>query len=160
MPDLFPLPVAGEPGRTQWVLIISVNHGSLSGGSGVQYFIGDFDGTRFTADARTWLPTAAGPAAAAPPLSRRMLVQRGARTRRFSGDGERHTAARLSPRRAEISLDLWVDQSTVELFADDGEVVISDLAFNDPDSHAIGLVTDDPACQVLRLVLTLLEPAG
>ncbi len=32
------------------VMVVSVNHGSLWGGSGVQYFIGDFDGTHFIAD--------------------------------------------------------------------------------------------------------------
>ncbi len=56
VPELFELPVhagvspAGEPPRKRWVLVISVNHGALWGGSGVQYFVGDFDGTRFVAD--------------------------------------------------------------------------------------------------------------
>ena len=53
VPELFELPVVNANGSTtatRWVLVISVNHGSLWGGSGVQYFIGDFDGTRFTAD--------------------------------------------------------------------------------------------------------------
>lgn len=54
VPELFELPVddgqPGGPARTRWVLVISVNHGALWGGSGVQYFVGDFDGTRFVAD--------------------------------------------------------------------------------------------------------------
>ena len=50
VPDLFQLSIDGDSSRTRWVLIVSVNHGSLWGGSGVQYFIGDFDGTRFVAD--------------------------------------------------------------------------------------------------------------
>ncbi|MBT8210103.1 MAG: glycoside hydrolase family 32 protein, partial [Eudoraea sp.] len=45
-PDLFPLTVA-ETGETKWVLIISINPGAPNGGSGTQYFLGDFDGTRF-----------------------------------------------------------------------------------------------------------------
>lgn len=53
-PDLFELAVDGEPGRTRWVLLVSVQTGAPAGGSGTQYFIGDFDGTTFTAD-----PTAA-----------------------------------------------------------------------------------------------------
>lgn len=48
-PDLFPLPLDG--GRsTRWMLSININPGALQGGSGNQYFIGQFDGTRFTND--------------------------------------------------------------------------------------------------------------
>ena len=43
-PDLFPLDFEGEE---IWVLIVSLNPGGLHG-SGTQYFIGDFDGTKFT----------------------------------------------------------------------------------------------------------------
>ncbi|GAB3281066.1 glycoside hydrolase family 32 protein [Microbacterium lacusdiani] len=46
-PDLFPLTVA-ETGETRWVLIVSLNPGGIAGGSGTQYFLGDFDGTTFT----------------------------------------------------------------------------------------------------------------
>lgn len=49
-PDLFPLQVDGDPGRTKWVMLVSVQKGSPHGGSGTQYFIGGFDGTRFTND--------------------------------------------------------------------------------------------------------------
>lgn len=48
-PDLFPLTVAGSE-ETKWVLLISINPGAPNGGSGTQYFIGDFDGTTFTTD--------------------------------------------------------------------------------------------------------------
>ena len=55
VPELFELPVddgiGTVPARKRWLLVISVNHGALWGGSGVQYFVGDFDGTRFVADA-------------------------------------------------------------------------------------------------------------
>ena len=50
-PDLFELPVDGDPNHTRWVLIVSLNPGSIAGGSGMQYFIGHFDGTRFVAEA-------------------------------------------------------------------------------------------------------------
>jgi fructan beta-fructosidase len=46
-PDLFPLTVEGSD-KTKWVLLISINPGAPNGGSGTQYFIGDFDGERFT----------------------------------------------------------------------------------------------------------------
>lgn len=49
-PDLFSLPVdrgEGESAR-KWVLIVNINPGGPAGGSGCQYFVGDFDGSRFT----------------------------------------------------------------------------------------------------------------
>ena len=38
-------------GADKWVLIVSNNPGGPVGGSGTEYFVGDFDGTTFTADA-------------------------------------------------------------------------------------------------------------
>ncbi|WP_317195499.1 GH32 C-terminal domain-containing protein [Rufibacter psychrotolerans] len=46
-PDLFRLTVAGQA-EPVWVLMVSINPGSPSGGSGTQYFLGNFDGSRFT----------------------------------------------------------------------------------------------------------------
>lgn len=46
-PDLFPLIVEGTD-ETKWVLLISINPGAPNGGSGTQYFVGEFDGNRFT----------------------------------------------------------------------------------------------------------------
>ncbi len=48
-PDLFELPVQGT-NEKHWVLAVNMNPGSVAGGSGGQYFIGQFDGTNFTAD--------------------------------------------------------------------------------------------------------------
>ncbi|RTY95691.1 glycoside hydrolase family 32 protein [Flavobacterium sp. GSP27] len=45
-PDLFKLKVAGS-NEEKWVLLISINPGAPLGGSGTQYFIGDFDGKSF-----------------------------------------------------------------------------------------------------------------
>lgn len=45
-PDLFQLKVS-DSGEEKWILIISVNPGAPNGGSGTQYFIGEFDGTSF-----------------------------------------------------------------------------------------------------------------
>jgi fructan beta-fructosidase len=49
-PELFQLPVDGHATHTRWVLKIGLNPGALQGGSGEQYFIGRFDGTRFVND--------------------------------------------------------------------------------------------------------------
>ncbi|WP_158278618.1 glycoside hydrolase family 32 protein [Rhodohalobacter mucosus] len=49
-PDLFPLAVDGDPDRIKWVLHVDMNPGAIAGGSGSQFFVGDWDGTRFTAD--------------------------------------------------------------------------------------------------------------
>lgn len=54
-PDLFRLPYGGGE---KWVLIVSNNPGGPVGGSGTEYFVGDFDGTAFTAmelDYPLWL---------------------------------------------------------------------------------------------------------
>ncbi len=48
-PDLFPLKIDGT-GDTKWVLLCNLNPGGPFGGSGTQYFIGDFDGKTFTPD--------------------------------------------------------------------------------------------------------------
>ena len=55
-PDLFPLQVEGTT-DTKWVLIVNINPGGPNGGSGTQYFLGDFDGHQFTADSKetSWI---------------------------------------------------------------------------------------------------------
>lgn len=47
-PDLFPLPVDGDPENLKWVLTINLNPGGPNNGSAGQYFVGHFDGTTFT----------------------------------------------------------------------------------------------------------------
>ena len=49
-PDLFSL--ATPSGENKWVLLVSLNPGGIAGGSGTQYFIGDWDGTTFSSDQR------------------------------------------------------------------------------------------------------------
>lgn len=48
-PELLSLPIDGEPKR-RWVLVVGVQQGAPAGGSGTQYFVGDFDGAAFTSD--------------------------------------------------------------------------------------------------------------
>lgn len=49
-PDLFELPVAGT-NEKKWVLLCNINPDGPFGGSGTQYFVGDFDGKTFKVDA-------------------------------------------------------------------------------------------------------------
>ena len=49
-PDLFELPIDGEPGKTRWVLEADMGSGSIAGGSGGEYFAGTFDGREFRPD--------------------------------------------------------------------------------------------------------------
>jgi fructan beta-fructosidase len=44
-PDLFPLKT--PEGNEKWVLLVSINPGAPNGGSGTQYFVGEFDGKEF-----------------------------------------------------------------------------------------------------------------
>ena len=46
-PDLFEISIEGSK-KTRWVLIVGVQRGAYSGGSGTQYFVGQFDGEQFT----------------------------------------------------------------------------------------------------------------
>lgn len=48
-PDLFELPVTGTDEK-KWVLLCNINPDGPFGGSGTQYFVGDFDGKTFKAD--------------------------------------------------------------------------------------------------------------
>ena len=50
-PDLMRMPVRGT-GQQKWMLICNINPGGPFGGSATQYFVGDFDGHRFTCDSR------------------------------------------------------------------------------------------------------------
>ena len=46
-PDLFTM---NDNGKQRWVLVVNLNPGAPNGGSGTQYFIGNFDGKTFTSD--------------------------------------------------------------------------------------------------------------
>jgi sucrose-6-phosphate hydrolase SacC (GH32 family) len=48
-PNLFPVPVQGT-NTTKWIMMVGINPGAPQGGSIDEYFVGDFDGTKFTAD--------------------------------------------------------------------------------------------------------------
>lgn len=48
-PDLFPMKVSAT-NEKKWVMLVSINPGAPNGGSGTQYFVGDFDGHTFKTD--------------------------------------------------------------------------------------------------------------
>ncbi|MGV3557890.1 glycoside hydrolase family 32 protein [Larkinella arboricola] len=48
-PALLEIPVVGSK-RSKWLLFISIGAGTPAGGSGMQYYIGDFDGKAFRSD--------------------------------------------------------------------------------------------------------------
>ncbi|UVJ40753.1 glycoside hydrolase family 32 protein [Arthrobacter sp. CJ23] len=53
VPELVHMDVEGSGGLRKWVMLLSINPGGIAGGSGMQYFVGEFDGTRFTAENAT-----------------------------------------------------------------------------------------------------------
>jgi len=46
-PDLVQLSIGGNPEKKAWVMIVSLNPGGIEGGSGTQYFVGNFNGNEF-----------------------------------------------------------------------------------------------------------------
>jgi fructan beta-fructosidase len=57
-PDLFELPVDDNPQDKKWVLVVNRNPGAPAGGTGVEYFVGTFDGEHFvnesSSDQQLW----------------------------------------------------------------------------------------------------------
>ena len=47
-PDYFQLPVTGDKQKMKWVMTMNINPGCWFGGSATEYFVGDFDGKKFT----------------------------------------------------------------------------------------------------------------
>ncbi|KAJ5958017.1 uncharacterized protein N7479_005167 [Penicillium vulpinum] len=57
-PNMFELPIKGDPSAKKWVIVLGLNPGGPPGtvGSGTQYFIGDFKGTTFKPDSASIHP--------------------------------------------------------------------------------------------------------
>ena len=51
-PDFIQLPVDGNKNKMKWVMLVNINPGCMFGGSATEYFIGDFDGKKFTCDTK------------------------------------------------------------------------------------------------------------
>jgi len=47
-PDLIQLTIDGDKEKKSWAMIVSLSPGGIEGGSGTQYFVGNFDGKSFT----------------------------------------------------------------------------------------------------------------
>ena len=53
-PDMFEVPITGT-NKTKWVLVCNINPGGPFGGSATQYFVGSFDGHKFTCESPSYL---------------------------------------------------------------------------------------------------------
>lgn len=49
-PDFMHMAVDGNKQNMKWVMIVNINPGFVYGGSGTMYFVGNFDGHKFTCD--------------------------------------------------------------------------------------------------------------
>ena len=86
------------------------------------------------------------------PATGSFFIDRVARRAAFAGYTERHIAQRLRDD-PQISMEIWTDGSTVELFADGGIVVISDLVYSGADATAVTLFhgAENPKVETLEL---------
>jgi fructan beta-fructosidase len=207
-PDLYTLPVQGQAGKMRWILKIGLNPGHISGGSGEQYFIGQFDGKTFTPDeangAIHWLdygrdcycaltfnhepnpqvprmigwmnnwqyaagvPTSPWRGAMTLPRDLSLanvngglqLLQRPIEALRSGFDAAKgqlfvdrsksaatqfskafpsRTVAPLTLGNGPLKLHIFVDRSSVEVFAQDGAVAMTNLVFPKPGSTGLSL---------------------
>ncbi|MEO6277924.1 MAG: GH32 C-terminal domain-containing protein [Roseateles sp.] len=69
-----------------------------------------------------------------------------------SGQSERHDAPRILES-ADIHLEIWVDGSTLEVFAEEGLVAISDLVYAAPAATELGFFhgSEDPTVQLFEM---------
>lgn len=64
----------------------------------------------------------------------------------------KHNAV-LSPKHGKVKLQIFVDWSSVEVFANDGEVAMTDLIFPDRDSRAIELFAKNGQVELVSLTV-------
>jgi fructan beta-fructosidase len=60
-PDLFALSIDGDEDRRKWVLEVDLGAGSIAGGTGGMYFVGEFDGKQFIPDKKAMPKNEPGP---------------------------------------------------------------------------------------------------
>ena len=97
------------------------------------------------------------------PVRGSFFVDRTNRSPESLGRSERHDAKRLLDGR-DITLEIWADGSTLEVFGDDGTVVISDLVYGDPAATGVALFhgAENPLLRSIALHAvraTMYEPA-
>lgn len=127
-PDFFPLPVENMPGEERWVLEVDLDRNSFAGGSGGQYFVGNFDGSHFTVDsparptphknghsvAAEWNITGSGIAMKNDILSTTRLGKGTARSEQFSLDDDwLNFRIRGGRHPGELTLKLMVEGESV-----------------------------------------------
>ncbi|WP_019537290.1 glycoside hydrolase family 32 protein [Paenibacillus ginsengihumi] len=69
-------------------------------------------------------------------------------------------AAKLQVIGDAVRLHIWVDRSSVEVFAGEGEAVITDLIFPDAGSTGMGLIADQEDFELISLTVHQLEPSA
>ncbi|RIX48736.1 glycoside hydrolase family 32 protein [Paenibacillus nanensis] len=83
--------------------------------------------------------------------------------RRRSGESAFHPefackhGVRLLPHEGRIKLHIFVDQSSIEVFANDGEAVLTDLIFPDPRSTGMELYAQGGSARLLTFSLHVLK---
>jgi hypothetical protein len=86
------------------------------------------------------------------PQRKTFFVDRRTTSPSFVGQSERHDALRLvnAPR---VLIEIWIDGSTIEMFADGGTVVISDLAYPRPEATCVGMFHGPENPMITRLTV-------
>jgi fructan beta-fructosidase len=69
---------------------------------------------------------------------------------------ERHTVP-LAPHEGCISLDIFVDQCSVEVFGNDGQVVLSDLIYPQADSQALEIFAVGGEVHIVKMILSSIQ---
>lgn len=113
---------ARAPAGRQWMARLVVPTAGLQSAIGLEFFKGTAGAVRVGYD----------------PARRTFFIDRTTRAPEFPGQSERHDASRLLDG-PEITLEVWADGSTLELLADNGTVVISDLVYGDPAATGVAL---------------------
>lgn len=68
--------------------------------------------------------------------------------------------AELEPREGVVRIEVYVDAASVEVFAGDGEVVITDQIFPAEDSLGTGVFAEGGTAHLRRLTVSAVEPQG
>jgi fructan beta-fructosidase len=68
-------------------------------------------------------------------------------------------SAPLAPRDGAIALRIMVDLASIEVFADKGQLVMTEQIFPGPDSHAISLFATGGSVKLESLIVHELIPA-
>ena len=83
---------------------------------------------------------------------RKLIINRSAAGPKVAGFAAPHLAP-LEPREGAIMLRILVDQESIEVFADDGRVVMTEQIFPDPGSESVAVFAEDGAVDVASLTI-------